>query len=152
MSTAMHDLELGDLDRGDASAQVYGTPDRWTPVCTLAELTPDRGVCALVGGGAVAVFLTSFDGAVRAIGNHDPFTDASVLSRGLVGWDGSDGALVPYVASPLRKHRFDLRTGRSLADPEVTAGTYPVRVADGVVEVGHPEPAGARSLRAVTLP
>lgn len=111
-------------------------PDgRWATVCALADLTPDRGVCALVGGDAVAVFLTSGDDTVRAIGNHDPFGDASVLSRGLVGWTDVDGDAVPYVASPLRKQRFDLRTGLGLNGVEAAAGSYPVRIRGGWVEV-----------------
>jgi NAD(P)H-dependent nitrite reductase small subunit len=110
----------------------------WTPICRIDQLVPDRGVCALVGGRAVAVFRCSPDDALYAIGNHDPYCDASVLSRGIVGTVEVDGTTVPFVASPMRKHRFDLRTGRALGDPEVTVGSWPVRIADGVVEVTAP--------------
>jgi nitrite reductase (NADH) small subunit len=121
----------------------------WTPVCRLDDLVPDRGVCALVAGQAVAVFRCSSDGAVHAIGNHDPYCDASVLSRGLVGSVEVDGTTVPYVASPMRKHRFDLRTGVSLADPTVSTGHWPVRVADGVIEVTAPDSSWRNDLETV---
>lgn len=105
----------------------------WLAVCRLADLVPERGVAALVDATAVAVFLLP-DGTVRAIGNIDPCSGASVLSRGLVGETSVDGRRVRYVASPLRKQRFDLDTGRCL-DAEVGAGTWAARVVDGVVEV-----------------
>jgi len=112
-----------------------GTEAGWTRVCATADLEPDRGVRALVDGEAVAVFVTSFSG-LHAVGDVDPFTGASVLSRGLVGATIVDGHPVPYVASPLRKQRIDLRDGRSLDDPTTTAGAWAARVRDGWVEIG----------------
>ena len=50
---------------------------------------------------------------VHAIGNHDPASDANVLSRGIVGDIG--GELV--VASPMYKQHFSLLTGRCLEEP-----------------------------------
>ena len=108
----------------------------WTIVCNVADLTADRGVCALVGGAPVAVFRLSGSEQLYAIDNHDPFCDASVLSRGLVGALQRDGEWVPYVASPLRKHRFDLRTGQCLDDPDVCVGVWEVDVNAGIVAVG----------------
>lgn len=104
---------------------------RWTVVCRYDALIPERGVAALVDGEAVAVFRTH-DGVLHALSNTDPFSEASVLSRGIVG--DSDGA--PTVASPIYKQRFDLSTGSCLDDPDVAVACYPVRVTDGVVEVG----------------
>ena len=78
-------------------------------MCTIDQITPDRGVAALVDGTAVAVFLLS-TGELHAIDNVDPISGASVLSRGVVG--EVDGAAT--VASPIYKQRFDLRTGRCL--------------------------------------
>ncbi len=71
---------------------------------------------------------------LHAVDNVDPFSGASVLSRGIVG----DAGGVPTVASPVYKQRFDLRTGRCLDDPS----TARAHVYDGrgsptaVVEVG----------------
>jgi nitrite reductase (NADH) small subunit len=103
---------------------VLETTETWTDVCTLDDLLPDRGVCALVGPYQVAVFQVSPDGAVYALSNYDPFSGAYVLSRGIVGSKGD----VPTVASPVYKQSFDLRTGQCLDDPSVASPTYPVRV------------------------
>jgi nitrite reductase (NADH) small subunit len=104
---------------------------RWTPVCRYDTLMPERGVAALVDGVAVAVFRT-YDGALYALSNLDPFSNASVLSRGIVGDRGGR----PTVASPLYKQVFDLATGVCLDDPNVSVPTYPVRLVNGIVEVG----------------
>lgn len=107
----------------------------WTPVCRLAELEVERGVAALVHGQAVAIFRTH-DDTVYALGNHDPFSRASVLARGIVGTRTVEGDDVPFVASPMHKNAFDLRTGRCLDDASVSVPSYEVRVTDGVILVG----------------
>lgn len=108
------------------------SPREWEPVCPLASLEVERGVTALVGGQAVAIFRTH-DGQVFALGNYDPFARASVLARGIVGTRGE----IPFVASPMHKHAFDLRTGRCLDDEHVQVPSYDVRVVEGIVQVGH---------------
>jgi nitrite reductase (NADH) small subunit len=107
----------------------------WTPVCRLVELEVERGAAALVNGQAVAVF-RAHDDTVYALGNHDPFSRASVLARGIVGSRAVDGEDVPFVASPMHKHAFDLRTGRCLDEPAVVVASYEVQVVEGVVLVG----------------
>ena len=106
---------------------------RWTAVCPLERLQPERGVGALVDGDVVAVFRTH-DDRVWALHNIDPFSRASVLSRGIVGDIGG----TPVVASPIFKQHFALDSGRCLEDPAVAVVTYPVRVTEGIVEVGSP--------------
>src|SRR5712691_7914151 len=58
-------------------------------ICRLDEIVPNTGVCALVGGEQVALFRVSngglADDSVYAVGNHDPFSGANVISRGIVG-------------------------------------------------------------------
>jgi nitrite reductase (NADH) small subunit len=105
----------------------------WTAVCRVAGLQPNRGVAALLPGGAqVAVFRTN-DDEVFALSNMDPFSGASVLSRGIVG----DRRGVPVAVSPVYKQAFDLRTGVCVDDPTVSVAVYPVRVReDGTVLVG----------------
>jgi nitrite reductase (NADH) small subunit len=104
----------------------------WTPACAVSALVPERGVAVLLAGGEqVAVFLLH-DGELAAVSNRDPFSGACVLSRGIVGDAGGE----PTVASPMYKQRFSLRTGRCLDDPEVGVTIHPVRVLDGVVQVG----------------
>ncbi len=103
----------------------------WISICPVERLTPNRGVAALVDGEAVAVFLLQ-TGDLFAIANVDPFSGASVLSRGIVG--DVDG--IPTVASPLYKQRFDLRTGQCVDDTDVRVSSYAVRIVDGVIELG----------------
>ncbi|HET6874023.1 MAG TPA: molybdopterin-dependent oxidoreductase, partial [Acidimicrobiales bacterium] len=122
------------------------TTRRWVRVCSVRELEPGRGVAALVDGRQVAVFvLPGLPGAsglpdarepavrLRAIDNHDPATGANVLSRGLLGSTGD----VEYVASPMRKHRYDLDSGRCLDGSGSVPGVrvWPVRSWGGTVEV-----------------
>ena len=60
-----------------------------------------------------------------ALSNYDPFSEAFVIARGIVG----DRAGRPKIASPIFKQTFDLQTGACLDDPAVSLPTYPVRVA-----------------------
>jgi NAD(P)H-dependent nitrite reductase small subunit len=113
-----------------AEVRVGSWVEDWVEVCPLDRIVPDTGVCALVGGVQVAVFRLA-DGSLFALGNHDPFSDANVLARGIVG----DTAGVPVVASPVYKQRFDLRTGVCVDDEDVVVPSYPVRVEGGVVQV-----------------
>ena len=99
-------------------------------VCGLADIVPDTGVCALVGGEQVAVF--RIGDKVFAIGNRDPFSGANVLSRGIVG--DLKGELV--VASPVYKQHFSLLTGRCIEDESVSVPVYQALV-DGADVLVH---------------
>jgi nitrite reductase (NADH) small subunit len=101
----------------------------WFDVCTVEDLIADGGVCARVGAEHVALFLVA--DVLYAIGNVDPFSGASVLSRGIVGDRGG----VPKVASPVYKQSFELRTGVCMDDPTVRVAVWDVRVSAGRVEV-----------------
>ena len=105
----------------------------WQPVCLLEDISPNTGVCALLGGKQVALVRVGEgpESSVFAISNFDPFSKAFVLGRGIVGDRGG----VPKIASPMYKQSFDLRSGQCLDDPAVKVATYPVRVSDGRVEV-----------------
>lgn len=104
----------------------------WVDVCALDDLTPDRGACVLVGSEQVALFRLSGEDRVYGLSNLDPFSEACVLSRGIVGSRGD----VPKVASPVYKQNFDLRTGQCLDDVSVSVKTYPVALSGGRVLVG----------------
>jgi len=103
----------------------------WQDVCAYDDLVPDRGACALVDGRQVAVFRVSPGDQLFALSNHDPFSGANVISRGIVGSRGD----VAKVASPMYKQSFDLRTGVCLDDPAVSLPVHLVRQRDGRVEV-----------------
>ena len=99
-------------------------------VCALSRLTVGRGMAALVGDRAIAVFLLA-DGELAAIDNIDPCSGASVLSRGLVG--DVDGMVT--VASPMYKQRFDLRTGQCLDVDDTRVAVHRASAVDGMVEI-----------------
>ena len=107
-------------------------------MCRVAELEVDRGATALVHGQAVAIFRVDED-TVYAVANHDPFDRHATLARGIVGVNAG----VPFVASPVHKHGFDLRTGQCLDDAHVSVAAYDVKIADGMVLVGHRKTAAA---------
>lgn len=92
-------------------------------VCALDDLKPGLGVCALVDGRQVALFRLR-NGDIFAIGNHDPFSGANVISRGLTG----DLKGRKVVASPLYKQHFDLATGECLEEPAVRLPVWAVQV------------------------
>ena len=102
----------------------------WTPVCSVDDILPNTGVCALVEGKHVAVFRVGQD-QFFAIDNVDPKAKASVLSRGLVGNLGDH----IVVASPLYTNHFDLRTGECLESADLSVQAYEVRVDSGRVLV-----------------
>jgi nitrite reductase (NADH) small subunit len=113
-------------------------PVEWQPVCRLAELEVQRGVAALVHGQAVAIFRVD-ESTVYALAGHDPFDRHAMLAKGIVGIVDE----VPFVASPVHKHGFDLRTGHCLDDPHVSVAAYDVKIVGGVVLVGHRKTAAA---------
>ncbi|WP_298233464.1 nitrite reductase small subunit NirD [uncultured Azohydromonas sp.] len=105
----------------------------WTPVCAVEDIVPNTGVCALVRERHVAVFRVEDDvQRLYAIDNFDPNSQASVLSRGLVG---NLGARI-VVASPIYKQHFDLATGECLEAPENSVKSYPVRLQGDMVCIG----------------
>jgi nitrite reductase (NADH) small subunit len=108
---------------------------QWQEVCSVDDLQPDSGVCALVEGQQVAIFYIPKDKAVYAINNHDPFGNANVLSRGIIG----DINGQPVVASPLYKQHFNLQTGVCLEDETVRIPAYAVRIENGKVQVSISE-------------
>lgn len=102
-----------------------------TSVCKIDDLIPNTGACALVNGRQVALFriVTPEEETFYAIGNYDPFSQANVLSRGIVG--SAQGQYV--VASPIYKQRFNLATGQCLDDESVHLDTWPVHSEDGCI-------------------
>ncbi|MGH8596165.1 MAG: nitrite reductase small subunit NirD [Gammaproteobacteria bacterium] len=112
--------------------------ETWENVCRADQLIDNIGVCALIGDLQVAIFRLSGTHQLYAIDNRDPFSAASVLSRGVVG----DLKGQPVVASPIYKQHFNLATGQCLDDAAVKLATYPVRIENGVVQVMLPAKTG----------
>jgi nitrite reductase (NADH) small subunit len=110
----------------------------WVDVCSIDDLQPDSGICALVSGQQVAIFYMPREAKVYALNNYDPFGKANVLSRGLIG----DINGQPMVASPLYKQHFNLQTGVCLEDEAVSIPAYAIRIVNNRVEVDTLSEAG----------
>ena len=104
----------------------------WETICTIDDIPPNSGRCALLGKHQVAVFRVeeSEGETFYAIDNHDPFSGANVLSRGIVG--SLQDTVV--VASPLYKQHFCLRSGACLEE-NVQLRTWQVRTQSNKVQL-----------------
>ncbi|GGP43750.1 nitrite reductase small subunit NirD [Streptomyces abikoensis] len=122
----MNDHSTTTLTHPDARVEIGGTGEgtAWTAVCRYGDLTPGRGVTALVSGEQIAVFRDE-DGTLYALDNRDPVSGAYVISRGLTGSLGG----VPVVTSPMYKETYDLRTGERVDEDggAESLRTWPVR-------------------------
>jgi nitrite reductase (NADH) small subunit len=103
----------------------------WIDVCHIDDLQANAGVCASVKGKQIAIFYLKRMQEIYAIGNFDPFSEANVLSRGMIGDIGG----APMVASPMYKQHFHLKTGVCFEDATVSVPAYPVRLENGRVAV-----------------
>ena len=103
----------------------------WENICELADINRNTGVCALHDGEQVAIFRVGNDDQLFALQNFEPFGQANVLSRGLVG--DVEGQLV--VASPLYKQQYSLESGRCIEDEQVILKTFMVRQFQGKVQL-----------------
>lgn len=104
---------------------------QWLTLCSIKQILPGCGVCALAGEQQVALFRPRADEHVFALSNIDPFAQASVLSRGIIA--EHQGEL--WVASPLKKQRFRLSDGLCMEDEQFSVKHYEARVKDGVVQL-----------------
>ena len=86
----------------------------WHPVCAIEDIWPNMGVCALVEGRQIVIFRLQ-DNQLYAMDNHDPHSNANVLSRGIIG--DLNGERV--VASPIYKQHYQVQTGVCVEDPAV---------------------------------
>lgn len=100
------------------------TGNTYHKVCTIEDIPKNTGVCALIEGKQIAIFRVGEENHLYAIDNMDPFSNANVLSRGIVG--SKDG-------TPIYKQQFSLESGECLDDSEKSVSSYPIREQDGVV-------------------
>ena len=110
--------------------RVVSQASEWRDVCAIDDVLPGSGVAALIDGDQIAIIRTR-DGRFAALSNFDPFSNAFVIARGIVG----DRAGVPKIASPIYKQNFSLETGECLDDPSVRLPVFPVRVLAGRIQV-----------------
>ncbi|MEO6599436.1 MAG: nitrite reductase small subunit NirD [Polyangiaceae bacterium] len=110
----------------------------WREVCSIDDVLPGAGVAALLDGEQIAIVRTRSD-QWFALSNFDPFSNAFVIARGIVG----DRAGIAKIASPIYKQNFSLETGLCLDDPSVRLQVFPIRVVAGRVQVSlHSKVAG----------
>ncbi|MEY4589199.1 MAG: nitrite reductase small subunit [Pseudomonadota bacterium] len=102
---------------------------QWLAVCEAKDIGNFLGVRALLNKQQIAIF--NVNNEFFALDAIDPFSNAAVLSRGIVG--DLKGHLV--VASPVYKQHFNLRTGECLEDTTVKLATYSVREHNGIIEL-----------------
>jgi len=100
-------------------------------VCNLEEIIPGTGVCALFNGEQVAIFRPTEAKVVLAISNQDPFSRSNVLSRGFICQHHNE----LWVASPLKKQRFNLTSGLCMEDERFSVKSYKTRVKNNNVEL-----------------
>ncbi|RJT42162.1 nitrite reductase small subunit NirD [Rahnella woolbedingensis] len=104
---------------------------QWLTLCSVGQILPGCGVCALAGDQQIALFRPYADEQIFALSNIDPFAQASVLSRGIIA--EHQGEL--WVASPLKKQHFRLKDGLCMEDEAHSISAYEVRVRDGNIEL-----------------
>ncbi|ANI93372.1 nitrite reductase small subunit NirD [Dietzia timorensis] len=107
-------------------------------VCTADALEANLGECVLLPDGRQVALFKVFDPKmdierVYAVSNIDPYMNAAVMSRGIVG--EHDG--VPTVASPLLKQVFRLDDGRSLDDDSLGLEVFRAEIRDGEVIIAY---------------
>lgn len=107
------------------------TQFNWETICNVEDINNNTGVCALHNGEQIAIFKVGKDQQLFALQNYEPFSEANVLSRGLVG----DVAGQLVIASPMYKQQYCLESGKCLEDDSVILQTYMVRQHNGVVQL-----------------
>ncbi len=119
--------EMDMVDTPDSEASENNTA--WQKVCTKDDLVAFSGIAAWLetaeGSAQVAIFYLPGLGQgdeLFALDHHDPFSNANVIARGIVG--DLKGAAV--VASPIYKQHFRLEDGQCLEDEGVKLRTWKV--------------------------
>lgn len=114
------------------------------PICPISALVVDRGAAALLPDGTQIGVFRLEDGSVHAVQQRDPYSGANILSRGLVGshlipgQDGTDGAVVPTLSSPMYKQVWNLDTGEVIdagGGDVLPIEVFDVEIRDGQVQV-----------------
>ncbi|NYT73222.1 nitrite reductase small subunit NirD [Halomonas sp. QX-2] len=127
------EMDMADIQNSEAfENHASENNTAWQKVCTKADLVAFSGVAAWLetadGPAQVAIFYLPGLGQGKgdelfALDHHDPFSNANVIARGIVG--DLKGAAV--VASPIYKQHFRLEDGQCLEDEDVKLRTWKVK-------------------------
>lgn len=102
-------------------------------LCPASRLAPERAVAAKAPDGAQVAIVRTAAGKLYAVGHHDPFSNANVMARGIVGTVTLDGEARDVIQSPMYKEAFDLETGRCTSNADVCLGTWDVVEREGMI-------------------
>lgn len=107
------------------------------PLCNRSDLVEFSGIAAWIetadGPAQVAIFYLpagpntpalpgGHQQELFALDHHDPFSNANVIARGIIGDIKGDAV----IASPIYKQHFRLADGSCVEDESVTLRTWPV--------------------------
>ncbi len=121
------------LFRSEVNEPAPASNRRWQAICAIEEIPEQAGIGARLGEQQIALF--RFGKTIYALEDREPGSDASVLSRGMLGDAGGE----PVVISPLYKTRIRLRDGRQCDTGETAVRAWPVKVEGDQVWVGNEE-------------
>jgi nitrite reductase (NADH) large subunit len=102
---------------------------QWVKVGAVADFPQDGGAAIKYGDVQIAVFNFTSRGEWYACQNMCPHKKAFVLSRGIVGTQGT----VPKVACPLHKKTYSLETGECTSGEAYSVKVFPVKISGGDV-------------------
>ncbi|MCU5774877.1 nitrite reductase large subunit NirB [Erwiniaceae bacterium BAC15a-03b] len=117
----------------------------WSALCQLQDIPVQAGIGARLGSLRIALF--RFGEQVFALDDIEPGTQASVISRGILGDSGGEAMVI----SPLYKQRFRLRDGQSIDNPALQLRCWPVKLENGVVLVANTPLVVAETAMAVAI-
>lgn len=103
----------------------------WTEICDIDAVPDDAGIGARVGESRVALF--RLHGQFYALDDYEPGTNASVLSRGILGDVAGDAVVI----SPLYKYKIRLSDGKSVDSADISVGRWDTKVVDGKIHVSR---------------
>ena len=106
-------------------------------ICSSEAIRPETAVVARASDRTQVAVVRTITGELFAVGHFDPYSQAHVIARGIVGTSSAGGQTVDVIQSPMYKQAFDLRTGRCLADDAVCLGVWQVSEVDGIVRLGE---------------
>ena len=108
----------------------------WYLAGKVSDFFENEGVAIKYKNIQIAIFYLAEKDEWYATQNLCPHKLEMALSRGLIG----DFKGEPKVSCPFHKKSFSLKTGKCLSGDDYIIDIFPVKVKDGSVYVGIPEP------------
>lgn len=105
------------------------TQRSWVKLAEVNAVPEEGGTAVKYGNTQLAVFYFKSKNQWFATQNMCPHKREMILSRGMLG----DSAGTPKVACPFHKKTFNLETGDSISDDDLSIATFPTKVEDGWV-------------------